>query len=338
MSLTFLGWFFIVSSIAMLLLFLWRSRGLRREQLDTETGKACLEDIGARLKHGELNEAEADAARLALLSRLRSSRWGFGQNLQSAPQMLFVAAAAFLLVSGIGKAISYVGSAPEATRSEETISFSGPDGEMLTRLTDYARSIGTEQPSSMTAAGELLPDVNAMIEQLAARLETAPQDIEGWRMLGWSYFHTERYEQAATAFGRALELDPGSAELKLSYEEAKAKASESDSLEIASSLQTRAVDKSGDGLSVGKATTPEAMPAPERDAAIRSMVDGLAHRLESSPRDADGWIQLMRSRVVLGESEVAATAFRKALEVFVDDQAASGKIMSAAIELGLKAE
>jgi cytochrome c-type biogenesis protein CcmH/NrfG len=338
MSLTFLGWFFVVSSIAMLLLFLWRSRGLRREQRDVETCKACLEDIGARLKHGEINEAEADAARLALLSRLRSSRWGFSQNLQSAPQMLFVAAAAFLLVSGIGKAISYVGSAPEATRSGKTISFSGPDGEMLTRLTDYARSIGTGQPSSMTAAGELLPDVNAMIEQLAARLETTPQDTEGWRMLGWSYFQTERYEQAATAFGRALELDPSSAELKFSHEEAKAKASESENLEITSSLQTEAVDKSGDKPSVEKVTTPEAMPAREREAAIRSMVDGLAHRLESSPRDVDGWIQLMRARVVLGEREVAATALRKALEVFVNDQAASGKIMAAAIEFGLKAE
>ena len=338
MSLTFLGWFFFVSSISMLLLFLLRSRGLRREQLDLETSKAFLEDIGARLKQGELNEAEADAARLALLSRLRSSRWGFGQILQSTPQMLFVAASVILLVSGIGAAISYVGSAPEATRSGETISFSGPDGEMLTRLTDYARSIGTEQPSSMTAAGELLPDVTAMIERLAARLETTPQDIEGWRMLGWSYFQTARYEQAATAFGRALELDPGSAELKLSYEEAKAKASESDNMEIASSLQTEAVEKSGDGLSVEKVTTPEAMPAGEREAAIRSMVDGLAQRLESSPQDVDGWIHLMRSRVVLGEREVAATAFRKALEVFVDDQAASGKIMAAAIELGLKAE
>jgi cytochrome c-type biogenesis protein CcmH/NrfG len=338
MSLTFLGWFFVVSSIVMLLFFLWRPRGLRREQRDLETSKACLEDIAVRLKHGEINEAEADAARLALLSRLRSSRWWFGKNLQSTPQMLFVAAVVFLLVPGIGAAISYVGSAPEATRSGETISFSGPDGEMLTRLTDYARSIGNEQPSSITAAGELLPDVNAMIERLAARLETTPQDIEGWRMLGWSYFHTARYEQAATAFGRALELDPSSAELKLSYEEAKAKASESDNLEIASSLQTETVDKSGDGLSVEKVTTPEAMPAGERDAAIRSMVDGLALRLESSPRDVDGWIQLMRSRVVLGEREVAATAFRKALEVFVDDQAASGKIMAAAIELGLKAE
>ena len=338
MSLTFLVWFFIVSSIAMLLLFLRRSKGLRREQLDLETCKARLEDIGARLKHGEINAAEADAARLALLSRPRSSRWGFGQNLQSTPQMLFAAAAVFLLVSGIGAAISNVGSAPGAARSAETISFSGPDGEMLTNLTDYARSIGTEQPSSMTAAGELLPDVNAMIERLAARLETTPQDLDGWRLLGWSYFQTARYEQAATAFGRALEIDPGSAELKLSYEEAKAKASESNNLEIASSVQTETVNKSGDGLSVEKVTTPEAMPVRERDAAIRSMVDGLAHRLESSPRDVDGWIQLMRSRVVLEEREVAAAAFHKALEIFVDDPAASGKIMAAATELGLKAE
>ena len=337
MPLTFLGWFFVVSSIAMLLLFLLRSRGSRREQIDLGTSKACLEDIGARLKHGELNEAEADAARLALLSRLRSSRGGVGQNLQSTPQMLFVAAAIFLLGSGIGAAITFVWSAPEATRSGETISFSGPDGEMLTRLTDYARSIGTEQPSSMTAAGELLPDVNAMIERLAARLETAPQDLEGWRLLGWSYFQTARFEQAATAFGRALELDPGSAELKLSYEEAKAKAAESGDSKTAASLQTGAVDKNGDGLSAEKVTTPEAIPALGRDAAIRAMVDGLANRLESSPRDVDGWIQLMRSRIVLGEGEVAATAFRKALGVFVDDQAATGKIKAAATELGLKA-
>ena len=254
--------------------------------------------------------------------------------------MLFAAAAVFLLVTGIGTAIPYVGNAPEAARAGETISFSGPDGEMLTRLTDYARSIGTEQPSSTTAAGEPLPDVNAMIERLAARLKTTPQDVEGWRMLGWSYFHTTRYEQAATAFGRALELDPGSAELKLSYEEAKAKAkaAESGNSKTAASLQTGAVDKSGDGLSAEKVATPEAMPALERDAAIRSMVDGLANRLENSPRDVDGWIQLMRSRIVLGEGEVAATAFRKALEVFVDDQAALGKIMAAATELGLKAE
>ncbi|MDO8352643.1 MAG: tetratricopeptide repeat protein, partial [Aestuariivirga sp.] len=329
------GWLFVASSIPILLHFLMGARGLRKEQSDVENFKASLENIGARFKNGELTDAEADAARLALLSRLPSSRWGFSKNIQGYPLKLLVTSAVFLLVSGIGAAVSYDKSAPETMRPEEMISFSEPDGELLTQLTDYVRSIGTEQPSSMATTGELLPDVNAMIERLAARLEAKPRDVEGWRMLGWSYFHTERYEQAATAFGKALELDPGSAELKRSYEEAKAKASESGNLQIASSLQTEVMDGKP---SVGKVTTPEAMPEPERDAAIRSMVNGLAQRLESSPRDVDGWIHLMRSRVVLGETEVAATAFQKALEVFVEDPAASGKIMAAAIEFGLKTE
>jgi cytochrome c-type biogenesis protein CcmH len=187
---------------------------------------------------------------------------------------------------------------------------------MFARLKDYARSAGTEEPAPI-AAGKLLPDVDTMTERLAARLQTTPGDIKGWRMLGWSYFHMERYGQAAAAYAKAVELDPNSAELKLSYEEAKAKAS---------------------GLSVEKIAKSEAMPQLERDGAIRSMVDGLANRLESSPRDVEGWTRLMRSRVVLGEREVAATAFRKALEVFRDDTAATGKITAAAIELGLKAE
>ena len=221
---------------------------------------------------------------------------GFGQDRRGAAATLIVVAAAFLLVAGIGAVTFYVGDPPEATGSGDTISFSlsrsGSNGEMLARLTDYTRSIGTEEPASMAAAGELLPDVNTMIERLAARLETTPEDIEGWRMLGWSYFQTARYEQAATAYARAVDLDPSSAELKLSYEEAKAKASESDNLETASSLQTEAVGKGRDGLSVEKITKSEAMPPRERDAAIRSMVDGLADRLESSPRDVEGWISL----------------------------------------------
>ena len=306
MSLTLLGWLLIVSSIAIsaLLIFLLRS----------------------------------DAARVALLSRLRSSSWGFGQGLQGTAGTLIVAAAVFLLVAGIGAATSYLGAPPKATGSGDTLSHSGSDGETLARLKDYTRSIGTEEPASVAAAGKLLPDVNTMIEKLAARLETTPGDIKGWRMLGWSYFHTGRYKQAATALARAVELDPNSAELKLSYEEAKAKAHESDNLETTASLQTEAVGKGGDGPRVEKNTKSEAMPPRAHDAAIRSMVDGLADRLVSSPRDVEGWTRLMRSRVVLGERDVAATAFRKALEVFKDDSAATGKITAAAIELGLKAE
>jgi cytochrome c-type biogenesis protein CcmH len=209
---------------------------------------------------------------------------------------------------------------------------------MLARLADYARSIDTDGQASMAAAGKPLPDVDTMIERLTARLETTPEDIEGWRMLGWSYFRTARYEQAATAYARAVELDPKSTELKGSYEEAKSKASESDNLKTISSLQNEVTGNGGDGLSVDKVTKSESMPPPVHDAVIRSMVDGLADRLESSPRDVEGWTLLMRSRVVLGEREAAATAFREAIEVFKGDSAALGEIRAAALDLGLKAE
>jgi tetratricopeptide repeat protein len=279
----------------------------------------------------------SDETRLALHSRLRSSSRMFGQDLRGASATLIVAAAAFLFVAGVGVVTSYVGGSPGATDSRHTRSFSemhsGSNGEMLGSLKDYTRSIGAEQPASAAAGGKLLPDVNTMIEQLAARLETTPGDIKGWRMLAWSYFHTGRYKQAATAYARAVELDPNSAELKAAYKEAKAKAAENDNLETASSPQTRAAGKGGDGPIIERDAKSRAPP--EYAAAIRSMVDGLAGRLENSPRDVEGWTRLMRARVVLGEREVAATAMRKALDIFKDDAAASSRITAVAIELDL---
>jgi hypothetical protein len=75
MSLTFVGWLFVVVAIPFVLHFLMGTRGLRKEQPDWENCRASLEDIGARLKSGELIDTEADAARLALLSQVPSPRW-----------------------------------------------------------------------------------------------------------------------------------------------------------------------------------------------------------------------------------------------------------------------
>lgn len=232
---------------------------------------------------------------------------------------------AFLLVAGIGAAMSYFRNYSQARIG------SGADGEFA-GLAEYARSGGPSGPAPTPPAGKSLPDVKSMIDRLAARLETAPEDVRGWRMLGWSYFHTGFYEQAAIAYGKAVALDPSSAELKLSYEEAKAKAAKTDSAVPTGA----AVHNGGDDVHVAQKSD-VARPG-AYDAAVRSMVDGLASRLEQSPRDAEGWTRLMRSRVVLGEREVAADAFRKALEIFKDDQVASSTLAAAAVELGLKAE
>jgi len=79
----------------------------------------------------------------------------------------------------------------------------------------------------------------------------------------------------------------------------------------------------------------EAMAPADRSAMIRGMVDRLANRLEKSPRDADGWIKLMQSRVVLGETELAKQALARGIEAFTDDVQQRDRIVTAAQQLGL---
>lgn len=55
-----------------------------------------------------------------------------------------------------------------------------------------------------------------------------------------------------------------------------------------------------------------AMSAEERDAFVRSMVERLAARLEAAPDDVEGWLRLARARQVLGETELAVAALRRA--------------------------
>jgi cytochrome c-type biogenesis protein CcmH len=78
-----------------------------------------------------------------------------------------------------------------------------------------------------------------------------------------------------------------------------------------------------------------ATPPADLTAMVRGMVEGLASRLERSPRDADGWIRLIRSRVVLGEGELAKQALAHGLAAFADDVPIRSRIAAAAQELGV---
>jgi len=68
------------------------------------------------------------------------------------------------------------------------------------------------QEASAMADGEAM-DIEAMVAGLAARLETEPDDLEGWLMLGRSYGALVRYDQAVTAFEQAARLAPDDADI-----------------------------------------------------------------------------------------------------------------------------
>ena len=77
------------------------------------------------------------------------------------------------------------------------------------------------------------------------------------------------------------------------------------------------------------------MAPQDRTAMIRGMVESLQSRLEKSPRDADGWIKLIRSRKVLGEDDAAKSALAKAVAVFSDAPDEQGRISAEAKALGV---
>ncbi len=62
--------------------------------------------------------------------------------------------------------------------------------------------------------------INAMVERLAARLETQPDDVDGWVRLGRSYMVLNQPDKAREAYSRAVKLKPGDPALARALAEA----------------------------------------------------------------------------------------------------------------------
>ena len=74
------------------------------------------------------------------------------------------------------------------------------------------RTAGVDQPQAVTQE-----QINAMVANLAKKLEAKPDDAEGWAMLGRSYATMRRYGDASAAYARAAALLPSNAQLLADY-------------------------------------------------------------------------------------------------------------------------
>jgi cytochrome c-type biogenesis protein CcmH len=75
------------------------------------------------------------------------------------------------------------------------------------------------------------------------------------------------------------------------------------------------------------------LPTDERARAIRTMVEGLASRLEAQPDDLDGWRRLARAWRVLGESEKALAAYARTAAIVPDRADVLGDYADALLDL-----
>lgn len=156
----------------------------------------------------------------------------------------------------------------------------------------------------MAAAAEMSPEdrqemIRSMVERLADRLKENPDDLTGWRRLANAY--------------------------RVLGDEAKAKEAEAEiaRLEAKGSAQPQPAPSSdaAPGPTQEEMQAAAEMSPDEQNAMIRSMVEGLAKRLETAPDDLEGWKRLGMSYRVLGEHAKAATAFERAAALAPDDAA-----------------
>ncbi len=235
---------------------------------------------------------------------------------------------------------------------------------------------GASSPVAATDT-ETAPSVDEVIAGLEQKLQENPDDAESWRMLGWSYFETQKFAESATAMKRATTLDPDNPEywsmlgealvmtsdgeqvppdaavafrnaLKYDAKDPRARyflavqkdiagdhegaindwfallsdtpadapyasdirrvigqVAENEGIDVADRLAkaTPAAPNGGistDGPAVATAAIPgpsraemqeaAALPPGQQEAMIANMVDGLDKRLQSNPKDANGWI------------------------------------------------
>lgn len=80
-------------------------------------------------------------------------------------------------------------------------------------------------PAQTVAQPQMTPEqINDMVTRLAARMQENPDDLQGWAMLARSYKTMGRYEEAASAYGKAEKLVNEDPDLLASYAETLAMA------------------------------------------------------------------------------------------------------------------
>jgi len=143
-----------------------------------------------------------------------------------------------------------------------------------------------QQPESggvpMMADGQ--PDIEAMVNRLASRLEQSPDDGAGWKRLGRSYWVMKRYQESAEAYAKAAELLPDDFTL----------------------IQGYAMSR----MALINEQQQEMTLAP----AIEKMVAKLRARVEANPDDEQGYRAMAAIYVMVSRRDLAAEMYDQALQ------------------------
>ena len=191
-----IGSIMMIAALVMLLFPLWR-RHTRSITLDSNTANVALlkdqlEELETDYRNGVLTQEQYEQARQDLESAVAAD---LDNEHAASSQLPAVTRNVLSLVLILAIPLITVVMYSNITTYQET--------EALDPVAAHTEQV---QQAMEQAAGQKLPPVDQMVEGLAAKLRQNPDNVEGWRMLGKSYFMLNRYSQAAGAYAKAYEL------------------------------------------------------------------------------------------------------------------------------------
>lgn len=363
-----------------------------------------LADIDTQVAAGAIDPAQADALRTEVKRRMLTSPTTEAAARPLGPATLGRLAIGLAVIVAVAGTWLYT-------------SLGRPDLATDPALAAAGNTSVTPDAASTAAANA---DVASMVTQLETRMKDNPNDAEGWRMLGWSYFQTSKFKESAEAYGKAVALTPTASGYASAYGEALVQAAggrmtkealtqfraanaldkqdararyflgvakaesgdrrgavddwlallsespadapwapelrrviletaKADGRDVSGSLGPAAggpagspaggpagsAPSAGPNPSAEQVQAVQALPPQDQQAMIRGMVDRLADKLKANPKDPEGWIRLMRARLVLGDRAAAAAAKKDAQAALAGDAAGTATVTQGAAALGL---
>ena len=186
-------------------------------------------------------------------------------------------------------------------------------------------SLSAPTPDILTSYGEMLTLANkGLITKSAAQAFNRALALDA------------TYPRARFFAAMSLKQDGKVAEAKAAYEKLLADAPPDAPWRKAVEQELAAMNATPPALTDQQAKDGAAMNKADQSAMIQAMVDGLEQKLIANPGDLEGWLKLIRARMVLGETDKAKAAMEKANSQFKDKPEALGQIKALADETGLK--
>ncbi len=250
-----------------------------------------------------LSEAQRDAATLGLQRQLleRQARRREATNTGSGSPRLGLLMVALILAGGLG-VYRYVG-APALTK---------PGALQMAALPSGPVNIPAQVPSGSPEA-----EMTRLVEQLAQRLATdRAEDAQGWLIYARSLMGLRRYEEALRAYDQVVALTQDDAAAIEERDRARAFIAERP---VGEAPADGAEQGAMRGPTAADIEAAQSLSDEDRAAMIQGMVDSLRARLDDNPRDAAGWVRLLRARAVLGQEEAAANDIERLRAAFSDE-------------------